>query len=101
MPDERDSVSEKPPRESPTLTTESPCLNRHIKPARSRLVCHPFGVKNDLSFVSLSGGVAFAQPPANFCYPSGIKTNSAGRPRKAKAGHCTVDEVVRPAPSAG
>jgi hypothetical protein len=55
--------------------TERPCLKRHINSARDRLVCHPSGMKNGLSFASRSGGVAFAQPPANFCYPSGIKSN--------------------------
>ena len=101
MPDERDSISDKPNSKFPTAITEFPLWNHYITFAPDRLVCHPSGMKNELSFVSRSGGVAIAQPPANFCYPSGIKTNSAGRPRKAKAGHCTVDEVVRPAPSAG
>ncbi len=38
----------------PTVYTKRPRLNRHIKPARKRLVCHPSGIQNDLLFVSLS-----------------------------------------------
>jgi hypothetical protein len=71
--------------------SERPCLSRQMTAAPDRLVCHPSGMKNDLSFVSRSGGVAIAQPPANFCYPSGIKTKDGCR---------TVGEVGRPAPSA-
>ena len=85
MTDERDSISENPQRKFPTANTERPCLNRQITSARDRLVCHPSGMKNDHSFVSGSGGVAFAQPPANLCYPSGIKTNFAGSERKSES----------------
>ncbi len=60
----------------PRTRTDNASLNRHMTSAPHRLVCHPSGMKNDLSCASLSGGVAFAQPPANFCYPSGIKHGS-------------------------
>ena len=49
---------------------------------------------------SLSGGIAIAQPPANFCYPSGIKTNFAGGEIKAKDGNRTGGEVGRSSASA-
>jgi hypothetical protein len=52
-------------------------------------------MKNDF-FASLSGGIAIAQPPANFCYPSGIKTNFAGSERKAKDRQRTVGELKTP-----
>ena len=75
-------------------------MNRLNTPTRDRLVCHPSGMKNELSFVSRSGGIAFAQPPANFCYPSGIKTNFAGGEIKAKDVNRTGGEVGRSSASA-
>jgi hypothetical protein len=77
MPDERDSISDTSNSKFPTAITSLPRWNHHNTFAPDCLVCHPSGMKNDLPFVSRSGGIAYAQPPANFCYPSGMKTNAA------------------------
>jgi hypothetical protein len=75
------------------MTDISPGLrsNATIPPGlRRSKILHPggpSGMKNDLSHVFRSGGVAIAQPPANFCYPSGIKTDFASSGRRVGRVH--------------
>jgi hypothetical protein len=55
MPDERESISDKPNAKSPTAIFELPLLNPHNTFAPDRLVCHPSGMKNELPFLAIRG----------------------------------------------
>jgi hypothetical protein len=61
--------------------------------------CQAYSLKSRVP-VERRAGVAIAQPPANFCYPSGIKTNFAGGEIKAEDVNRTGGEVGRASASA-